>query len=215
MSRPKKGALSVFEMSLYFKHETAVIDEGARIGAGTRIWHWVHVCPRAVIGENCILGQGAYVGNDVTIGNRVKIQNQVSVYDQVHLEDEVFCGPSVVFTNVINPRAGIDRKNEFRPTRVKVGATLGANSTLLCGITVGRYAFIGAGSVVTRDVPDYALVVGNPARQRGWMSCHGSKLLRDIEPKLWYCPETQERYEEWTDGAGGIHLRPVSPTPLF
>lgn len=160
----------------YTKHETAIIDQGAQIGEGSRIWHWVHVCATARIGSYCSLGQNVYVGNKVKIGNRVKIQNNVSVYDCVTLEDEVFCGPSMVFTNVINPRSAIERKHEYKPTLVKRGATLGANCTILCGVTVGRYAFIGAGAVVTKDVPDYALMVGVPAKQAGWMSEYGERL---------------------------------------
>ena len=157
----------------FFSHDTALIDEGAIIGAGTKIWHWVHVCAGARIGEGCILGQNVYVGNNVKIGNKVKIQNNVSVYDNVTLEDEVFCGPSMVFTNVINPRAAIERKNEFKSTLVRRGATLGANCTIVCGNTIGQYAFIGAGAVVTKDVPDFALMVGVPAKQTGWISRFG------------------------------------------
>ena len=160
----------------FFSHDTALIDEGAIIGAGTKIWHWVHVCAGARIGEGCILGQNVYVGNNVKIGNKVKIQNNVSVYDNVTLEDEVFCGPSMVFTNVINPRAAIERKNEFKSTLVRRGATLGANCTIVCGNTIGQYAFIGAGAVVTKDVPDFALMVGVPAKQTGWISRFGEKL---------------------------------------
>ncbi len=160
----------------YKVHETAIVDAGAQIGAGTRIWHWVHVCGGAVIGAGCSLGQNVYVGNRVVIGDQVKIQNNVSVYDNVTLEDGVFCGPSMVFTNVYNPRAEVERKAEYRDTRVRRGATLGANCTIVCGVTVGRYAFIGAGAVINRDVPDYALMVGVPARQIGWMSEHGEQL---------------------------------------
>ena len=160
----------------FFAHETAIIDEGASIGAGTKIWHWVHICGGARIGDNCVLGQNVYVGNKVEIGNNVKIQNNVSVYDNVKLENDVFCGPSMVFTNVINPRAEIERKNEFKTTLVKRGATLGANCTIVCGNTIGQYAFIGAGAVVTKNVPDFALVVGVPARQIGWVSRIGEKL---------------------------------------
>jgi UDP-2-acetamido-3-amino-2,3-dideoxy-glucuronate N-acetyltransferase len=152
-----------------FVHETAIIDPGARIGAGTRIWHWVHVCGGAVIGENCSLGQNVFVGNKVRIGNQVKIQNNVSVYDNVTLEDGVFCGPSMVFTNVYNPRSEIERKSEYRDTVVRRGATLGANCTIVCGVTIGEYAFVGAGTVVIRDVPPFALVVGVPARRIGWV----------------------------------------------
>ena len=159
-----------------FIHDTAIIDEGATIGADTRIWHWVHVCSGAKIGERCSLGQNVYVGNKVVIGNDVKIQNNVSVYDNVTLEDGVFCGPSMVFTNVLNPRSFVSRKDEYMDTLVKKGATLGANSTIICGITIGQYAFIGAGAVVTKDVPDYALYVGNPASHIGWMSRYGERL---------------------------------------
>lgn len=159
----------------FTKHETAIIDEGAEIGEGTRIWHWVHVCGGAKIGKNCSLGQNVFVGNKVVIGNNVKIQNNVSVYDNVTLEDDVFCGPSVVFTNVYNPRAAIPRKHEYRDTLVKKGATLGANCTIVCGVTIGKYAFVGAGAVVTKDVPDYALVVGVPARQIGLMDESGER----------------------------------------
>jgi UDP-2-acetamido-3-amino-2,3-dideoxy-glucuronate N-acetyltransferase len=157
-------------------HETAIVDEGAKIGNGSRIWHWVHVCGGAVIGEECSLGQGVFVGNDVKIGNRVKIQNNVSVYDAVRLEDDVFCGPSMVFTNVYNPRSAIVRKSEYRPTIVRQGATLGANCTVVCGVTIGRYAFVGAGAVINRDVPDYALMVGVPARRVGWVCGAGNRL---------------------------------------
>lgn len=157
-------------------HETAIIDEGATIGSGTRVWHWVHVCGKAEIGNDCSLGQNVFIGNDVKIGNRVKIQNGVSVYDAVRLEDDVFCGPSMVFTNVYNPRSAVVRKNEYRPTLVQKGATLGANCTIVCGVTIGRHAFVGAGAVVSRDVPDYALMVGVPARRIGWMSELGNRL---------------------------------------
>ncbi len=157
-------------------HETAIVDDGASIGDGTRIWHWVHVCAQAEIGKDCSLGQNVFVGNDVKIGNRVKIQNNVSVYDAVRLEDDVFCGPSMVFTNVHNPRSSVTRKNEYRPTLVKRGATLGANCTIICGVTVNEYAFVGAGAVVSRDVSPYALMAGVPARRIGWMSEAGTRL---------------------------------------
>lgn len=160
----------------YQAHETAIIDNGARIGENTRIWHWVHVSSGAQIGERCSLGQNVYVGNKVIIGNNVKVQNNVSVYDNVILEDDVFCGPSMVFTNVYNPRSAITRKDEYRDTIVKRGATLGANCTIVCGVTIGEHAFIGAGSVITRDVPSYALMLGVPARQAGWMSEYGERL---------------------------------------
>ena len=160
----------------FSKHETAIIDEGAQIGNGTRIWHWVHVCSGARIGDDCTLGQNVFVGSKAEIGNRVKIQNNVSVYDDVILEDDVFCGPSMVFTNVYNPRSEFPRKNEYQKTVVKKGATLGANCTIVCGITIGQYAFIGAGAVVNADVADFSLMVGVPARQIGWMSRFGEQL---------------------------------------
>ena len=173
-------------------HETAIIDSGARVGKGTRVWHWVHVSAGATIGENCSLGQNVYVGNDVRIGNNVKIQNNVSVYDAVTLEDDVFCGPSMVFTNVYNPRSVVSRKGEYRRTLVRRGATLGANSTIVCGVTVGRYAFVGAGAVVNRDVPDFALMLGVPARLAGWVSRHGERL--EFSGELATCPTTGEKY---------------------
>jgi UDP-2-acetamido-3-amino-2,3-dideoxy-glucuronate N-acetyltransferase len=160
-------------------HPTAIVDNGAQIGEGSRVWHWVHVCAGARIGERCSLGQNAFVGNDVVIGNNVKIQNNVSVYDAVRLEDDVFCGPSMVFTNVYNPRAAIARKNEYRRTLVRRGATLGANCTIVCGVTIGEYAFIGAGAMVNRDVPAYALMLGVPAKRRGWMCRCGIRLQGD------------------------------------
>jgi len=157
-------------------HETAIVDDGAIIGKGTRIWHWVHVCGGAKIGVECSLGQNVFVGNKVSIGNNVKIQNNVSIYDNVTLEDDVFCGPSMVFTNVYNPRSTVTRKDEYRNTRIKQGATLGANCTIVCGVTVGQFAFIGAGAVVNKDVPGFALMVGVPAKQIGWMSEFGEQL---------------------------------------
>ncbi len=157
-------------------HESAIVDDGAVLGDDTRVWHWTHVCAGARIGANCSLGQNVFVGNDVTIGDNVKIQNNVSVYDGIAIENDVFCGPSVVFTNVYNPRAAIVRKDEYRPTLVRRGASLGANSTIVCGVNIGRFAFVGAGAVVNADVPDYALVVGVPARQIGWMSEYGEQL---------------------------------------
>ncbi len=163
-------------MAEYFVHETAIIDAGAKIGPGTRVWHWVHVCAGAQIGANCTLGQNVFVGNQVQIGDNVRIQNNVSVYDDVTLEDDVFCGPSMVFTNVINPRSHVSRKHEYQKTLVKKGATIGANATVVCGHTIGRYAFIGAGAVVTRDVADYALMLGTPARRGGWMCQCGERI---------------------------------------
>jgi UDP-2-acetamido-3-amino-2,3-dideoxy-glucuronate N-acetyltransferase len=160
----------------YYQHETAIVDEGAQVGKDSRIWHFVHVCGGAKIGQGVSLGQNVFVGNSVVIGDRCKVQNNVSVYDNVYLEDQVFCGPSMVFTNVYNPRSGIERKDQYRDTRVKKGATLGANCTIVCGATIGRYAFVGAGAVINRDVPDYALVVGVPAKQIGWMSEFGEQI---------------------------------------
>lgn len=175
----------------YIAHSTAIIDEGAQIGAGTRIWHWVHISSAAKIGEQCSLGQNVFVGNKVIIGNNVKIQNNVSVYDNVILEDDVFCGPSMVFTNVYNPRSAVSRKDEYRDTVIKKGATLGANSTIVCGVTVGQYAFIGAGTVVNRDVPDYALIVGVPGKQIGWISQYGERLNLPLTGEAeTICPHT-------------------------
>ncbi|HRO58054.1 MAG TPA: acyltransferase [Burkholderiaceae bacterium] len=160
----------------FFAHESVVIDTPCRIGAGTRIWHFSHIMRDCSIGEGCNLGQNVVVSPGCVIGNGVKIQNNVSVYTGVTLEDDVFCGPSMVFTNVINPRSHVERKHEYRPTVVRRGATIGANATIVCGVTLGRYCFVGAGAVVTRDVPDHALVVGNPARQRGWVCVCGEGL---------------------------------------
>lgn len=179
----------------FFQHESAIIDSGATIGADTRIWHFSHVCADAVIGRACSLGQNVFVANRVKIGNNVKIQNNVSVYDDVTLEDDVFCGPSMVFTNVYNPRSSVSRKDEYKPTLVKRGATLGANCTIVCGITIGENAFIGAGTVVNRDVPAYALMVGVPARQIGWMSSYGERLdLPLFGQAETVCAATGDRY---------------------
>ena len=168
-------------MPNYAVHETAIVDDGAQIGAGTRIWHWTHVCAGARIGEGCSFGQNVLVANDVVVGNGVKVQNNVSIYDGVTLENDVFCGPSMVFTNVVNPRSHVSRKHEYRRTVVRCGATIGANATIVCGCEIGAYAFIGAGAVVTRDVPPYALMVGNPARLSGWMCQCGVKLRGEGE----------------------------------
>ena len=176
-------------------HASAIVDSGAVIGEGSRIWHFSHVCQGAHIGASCSLGQNVFVGNDVVIGNNVKIQNNVSVYDAVTIEDDVFCGPSMVFTNVYNPRSAITRKGQYRRTHVKKGATIGANATVICGITIGEYAFIGAGAVVNRDVPDFALMVGVPALHSGWMSRFGERLdlpLAGDGEAL--CVNTNERY---------------------
>lgn len=178
----------------FFAHETAVLDEGCQIGADTRIWHFCHVMSGAKVGRNCVLGQNVMIANKVTIGDNVKIQNNVSVYEGVICEDGVFLGPSMVFTNVINPRAFIERKHEYRQTLVRRGASIGANATIVCGHTIGQYALVGAGAVVTHDVPDYALVTGNPARQTGWVSEHGCPLDFD-EKGLAVCPESGQRYQ--------------------
>lgn len=177
----------------YFHHETAVIDPGCRIGKGTRIWHFSHIMPDCIIGENCNLGQNVVVSSQVILGNQVKVQNNVSIYTGVICEDNVFLGPSMVFTNVTNPRSAVNRRGQYERTLVREGATIGANATIVCGHTIGRFAFIGAGTVVTKDVPDYALVVGNPARQIGWMSEYGHRLYFD-EHGTAICPESKERY---------------------
>ena len=179
----------------YFQHSTAIIDDGAQIGDGSRIWHFVHVCAGARIGKGVSLGQNVFIANRVVIGDHCKIQNNVSVYDEVTLEEGVFCGPSMVFTNVYNPRSLVERKDEYRPTRVKKGATLGANCTIVCGVTIGEYAFIGAGSVVNKDVPAHALMVGVPARQIGWMSEHGQRLDLPLKGEgRAVCPHTNTDY---------------------
>ena len=174
-----------------FVHEPAHVDDGAQVGDGTRIWHFVHVSGGAKIGESCSIGQNVFVGNRVVIGDNVKIQNNVSVFDAVTLEDGVFCGPSMVFTNVYNPRAEVERKDEYRETLIKRGATLGANCTIVCGVTVGEFAFVGAATLINRDVPPFALMVGVPARRIGWMSHAGEKLGPDL-----VCPREGRRYRE-------------------
>jgi UDP-2-acetamido-3-amino-2,3-dideoxy-glucuronate N-acetyltransferase len=178
----------------YFAHATAVIDDGCEIGEGTKIWHFSHIMPNCKIGLNCNIGQNVVVSPEVVLGNNVKVQNNVSIYTGVICEDDVFLGPSMVFTNVINPRSAVNRKNEYLKTLVKKGATIGANSTIVCGIEIGRFAFIGAGAVVTRPVPDYALVMGNPARQSGWMSEFGQKLLFN-QDGIATCSESREKYK--------------------
>ena len=176
-------------------HPSAIVDAGAQLGDGCRVWHFAHISAGARIGQRCSFGQGVYVGDDVRIGNNVKVQNNVSVYDAVTLEDDAFCGPSMVFTNVHNPRSAVPRKSEYRRTLVKRGATLGANCTVVCGVTIGEYAFVGAGAVVSRDVPAYALMVGVPARRIGWMSRHGERLaLPSSGHGEAACPATGERY---------------------
>ena len=179
----------------YSKHETAIVDEGALIGAGTRIWHWVHICAKTNIGQNCSFGQNVYVGNNVFIGNNCKIQNNVSVYDNVTLEDDVFCGPSMVFTNVYNPRSAIVRKDEYRNTLVKKGATIGANATIVCGVVLGESSFIAAGAVINRDVKPFALMAGVPAKQIGWMSRFGEKIPLPLQGNgQWTCPHLGDVY---------------------
>jgi UDP-2-acetamido-3-amino-2,3-dideoxy-glucuronate N-acetyltransferase len=183
-------------MTDIFIHPTAIVDDGAQIGTGSRVWHWAHVCGGARIGNGVSLGQNVFVGNKVVIGNQCKVQNNVSIYDNVTLEDGVFCGPSMVFTNVYNPRALVERKDEYRNTVVKRGATLGANCTIVCGVSVGEYAFIGAGTVVNKDVPAYALMVGVPAKQIGWMSEYGEKLNLPLMGEcITVCPYTEQVYQ--------------------
>jgi UDP-2-acetamido-3-amino-2,3-dideoxy-glucuronate N-acetyltransferase len=177
----------------YFAHETAVIDAGCEIGAGTKIWHFSHIMPDCKIGENCNIGQNVVISPQVILGKNVKVQNNVSIYTGVVCEDDVFLGPSMVFTNVINPRSAVNRKNEYAKTTVKTGASIGANATIVCGHDIGKFAFIGAGAVVTKNVPDYALVIGNPARQTGWMSEYGHKLSFDRNGDA-TCPESGEKY---------------------
>ena len=176
-------------------HPTAIVDDGAQIGDGTRVWHWVHICGGAKIGSGCSFGQNVFVGNDVVIGSNVKVQNGVSIYDAITLEDDVFCGPSMVFTNVYNPRSAVTRKDEYRDTNIRRGATLGANCTIVCGVTVGQYAFVAAGAVVNRDVPNYALIAGVPGRQIGWMSQFGERIPLPLEGSgQFVCPHTGRVY---------------------
>ncbi|MCX7729000.1 MAG: N-acetyltransferase [Bacteroidia bacterium] len=177
----------------YFAHPTAVIDEGSKIGKGTKIWHFSHIMPDCIIGENCNIGQNVVVSPKVILGNNVKVQNNVSIYTGVICEDDVFLGPSMVFTNVVNPRSAVARRDQYKQTIVKKGATIGANATIVCGHNIGKYAFIGAGAVVTKEVPDYALVVGNPARQIGWMSEYGHRLQFNSEG-IAVCPESNQKY---------------------
>jgi UDP-2-acetamido-3-amino-2,3-dideoxy-glucuronate N-acetyltransferase len=179
----------------YFCHETAIVDDDVEIGARTKIWHFCHVLSGSRLGAGCVLGQNVMAGPRVTIGDGCKIQNNVSLYEAVTLEEEVFCGPSCVFTNVLTPRAFVERKSEFAPTLVRRGASIGANATIVCGVTIGQFAMIGAGAVVTRDVPDFALVVGNPARHFGWVSREGERLGPDL-----VCPRTNEKYSETDAG---------------
>lgn len=182
----------------YFAHETAVVDAGCTIGEGTKIWHFSHIMPNCTIGDRCNIGQNVVVSPDVILGSNVKVQNNVSIYTGVVCEDDVFLGPSMVFTNVMNPRSAVNRRDQYSRTVVKKGASIGANATIVCGNDIGQYAFIGAGSVVTKEVPDFALVVGNPARQIGWMSTYGHRLTFDEQGKA-VCPESNEHYQ-LTDG---------------
>lgn len=181
-------------MTNYFAHETAVIDKGCEIGAGTKIWHFSHIMPGAKLGENCNIGQNCVISPDVILGNQVKVQNNVSIYTGVECEDDVFLGPSMVFTNITNPRSAVNRRNQYERTLVKKGATIGANATIVCGNDLGRYCFIGAAAVITKTVADYALMVGNPAKQIGWMSEYGHRLEFDAKG-LAICPESKEKYQ--------------------
>lgn len=197
-------------------HPSAIVDAGAVLGEGTRVWHFSHVCGGARVGAGCSLGQNVFLGNDVKVGDRVKIQNNVSVYDAVSIEDDVFCGPSMVFTNVYNPRSAVVRKQEYRQTLVRRGATIGANATIVCGVTIGEFAFIAAGAVVNRDVPAFALMAGVPARQRGWMSRHGERLALDGSANgKATCPHTGELYTV-RDGHCSVesHADTLAPSPL-
>ena len=177
-------------------HETAIVDVGAQIGEGSRVWHWVHICAGAKIGRDGSFGQNVFVGNDVVIGNNVKVQNNVSIYDAVTIEDDVFCGPSMVFTNVYNPRSAVTRKDEYRRTLVAKGATIGANATIVCGVTIGEYAFIAAGAVINKDVKPYALMAGVPAKQIGWMTEFGERIPLPLEGEGEYtCPNSNQMYK--------------------
>lgn len=187
----------------FFAHETAVIDDGSQIGCGTKIWHFSHIMAGCVIGENCNIGQNVVVSPGVTLGKNVKVQNNVSIYTGVICEDDVFLGPSMVFTNVINPRSAVNRKNEYMKTLVKKSATIGANATIVCGVTLGEFCFVGAGTVVTKDVKPYALVVGNPSRQIGWMSEYGHRLEFD-ESNIAVCPESGHKYRFENDNVTRI-----------
>lgn len=192
--------------AVYFKHESACIDEPVSIGQDSKIWHFCHVMSGAVIGERCNLGQNVFIASDVRLGNNVKVQNNVSIYEGVEIEDDVFCGPSMVFTNVTNPRSHVSRKNEYRRTLVRQGATIGANATIVCGCTIGRYAFIGAGAVVTRDIPEYALVYGVPAIIQGWMCACGTQLqfLQDQSSERATCSACSRPFEKQ-----GLDVRPI------
>ncbi len=202
-------------MSGFFAHPSACVDEPCAVGAGTRIWHFCHVMSGARIGRDCVLGQNVFVAGGAVVGDRVRVQNNVSIYDGVVIEDDAFLGPSCVLTNVSNPRAGIDRRGHFEATLVRRGATIGANATLVCGVTVGRHAFVAAGAVVTRDVPDYALVAGVPARPSGWMGRHGERLVPDPggAPGAWICPVGGLHYQEGEGGLRCLDLDEDVPLP--
>lgn len=201
-------------MADYFVHESAYVDEPCEIGAGTRIWHFSHVMKAAKLGKKCILGQNVNIANDVVIGSNVKIQNNVSVYTGTTVEDDVFLGPSCVLTNVTNPRSQVNRHSLYEKTLIKRGATIGANATIVCGITIGRYAFVGAGAVVAKDIPDYAMVMGVPGRQIGWMSRHGIKLPKPDAEGVMICPESKLRYKETAPGlVRCLDLDEESPLP--
>ena len=198
----------------YFVHPSAIIDEPATIGAGSKIWHFTHVSAGATLGKSCNLGQNVYLAPGVRVGDNVKIQNNVSLYEGVELEDDVFCGPSCVFTNVANPRSEVIRRGQYLKTHVRRGATIGANATVVCGTIIGRYAFVGAGAVVTKgEVPDYALMVGVPARQAGWMSRHGHRLAAPDAEGVMRCPESGWRYREVTPGTLRCLDRPEETSP--
>lgn len=185
---------------MYYKHESAFVDEPCTIGAGTKIWHFCHIMRNASLGSGCTLGQNVFIANDVRIGNNVKIQNNVSIYTGTVVEDDVFLGPSCVLTNVTNPRSEVNRHHLYEETLLKRGCTIGANATIVCGVTIGRYSFVGAGAVATKDVPDYALMLGNPARQSGWMSRHGHRLVNPDSNGVYTCPESGLRYTESAPG---------------
>jgi len=201
------------EPAAYFVHESAVLDDGAKVGAGTKVWHYSHISKGAVIGEQCVFGQNTFVAGGVTIGNRCKIQNNVSIYTGTQLEDEVFLGPSCVLTNVTNPRSQVNRQSLYEPTLLKRGATVGANATIVCGVELGRYVFIGAGTVVTKSFPDYALVIGNPGKQIGWMSRHGHHLVDSDKDGIYVCPESGYRYQERDQKLICLDLDEEAPLP--
>lgn len=189
---------------LHYAHPTAVLDEGCEIGEGTKVWHFCHICSGARLGKNCSLGQNVFIASDVTLGNNVKVQNNVSIYTGVICEDDVFLGPSMVFTNVINPRSAVNRKSDYKKTHVARGVTIGANATIVCGTSIGAYAFIGAGAVVTKNVPPYALIVGNPGRQMGWMSQHGERLTFN-EQGIAVCAGSGEKYALTENGVTKVN----------